>query len=96
MVVLTVATTENSCTVYFDEPIPNADHVRLISCLLYNSWQDWKRRGELQSFQKDNEAFSVFTFSEGHSTLEGMAKELENVFHSEKVKSDFSVLAEGI
>ena len=38
MVVLTVVATSNDHTIYFDQPIPKPDYIRLLSCLLYNSW----------------------------------------------------------
>ena len=45
MVVLTIVAQKNGETVYFDEPIPQAHFMKLISCSLYNSWHNLKREG---------------------------------------------------
>lgn len=47
MVVLTVVIPQNGHTVYFDEPIPKTDYIRLISCSLFNSWHNLKETGEI-------------------------------------------------
>jgi len=45
MVVLTIVTQENSKTIYFEEPIPKVHFMKLISCSLFNSWDNLKREG---------------------------------------------------
>ena len=45
MVILTVVTTENPHTVYFDQPIENPSYIRLLSCSLYNSWNSFEKDG---------------------------------------------------
>ena len=45
MVILTVVTTENPHTVYFDQPIKKPSYIRLLSCSLYNSWNSLERDG---------------------------------------------------
>ena len=38
MVLLTVVTTSNPHTLYFDHPIEKPNYIRLLSASLYNSW----------------------------------------------------------
>ena len=38
MVLLTVVTTSNPHTLYFDHPIEKPSYIRLLSASLYNSW----------------------------------------------------------
>ena len=45
MVILTVVTTENPHTVYFDQPIKKPSYIRLLSCSLYNSWNSLEKDG---------------------------------------------------
>ena len=45
MVILTVVTTENPHTVYFDQPIQKPSYIRLLSCSLYNSWDSLENDG---------------------------------------------------
>ena len=85
MFVLTVVATENPYTVFFDEPLPKADLVRLISCSLPNSWHNLKNQAAMSLRSKDGSTSSVKTLLEGHYTLEMMAKEIENIFKKEEV-----------
>ena len=45
MVILTVVTTENPHTVYFDQPIQKPSYIRLLSCSLYTSWNSLEKDG---------------------------------------------------
>ena len=42
MVLLTVVTTSNPHTLYFDHPIEKPNYIRLLSASLYNSWHNLK------------------------------------------------------
>ena len=42
MVLLTVVTTSNPYTLYFDHPIEKPNYIRLLSASLYNSWHNLK------------------------------------------------------
>ena len=42
MVLLTVVTTSNPHTLYFDHPIETPSYIRLLSASLYNSWHNLK------------------------------------------------------
>ena len=44
MVVLTVVTTSNPHTLYFDHPIEKPSYIRLLSASLYNSWHNLKEK----------------------------------------------------
>ena len=43
MVLLTVVTTSNPHTLYFDHPIEKPSYIRLLSVSLYNSWHNLKK-----------------------------------------------------
>ena len=55
MVIVTLTTSKNLHTVYFDQPIPKPSYIRLLSCSLYNSWSSlendvivyYKKRGQV-------------------------------------------------
>ncbi len=73
MVVLTVTTTENPHTVNFDYPIPKPSYIRLLSCSLYNSWDNLKKEGEISLFDyKTEDAATIIKFLPGHYTLESI------------------------
>ena len=72
MVILTVVTKENPHTVYFDQPIQKPSYIRLLSCSLYNSWFNLKKKGAITLFDKDEKPFEV-SFLEGNYTLDSLA-----------------------
>ena len=45
MVVLTIVTSKNRETVYFDPPLPKVHFMKFLSCSLYNSWDTLKNEG---------------------------------------------------
>ena len=45
MVVLTIVTSNNGETIYFDLPFPKVHYMKLLSCSLYNSWDTLKNGG---------------------------------------------------
>ena len=77
MVILTVVTTENPHTVYFDQPIENPSYIRLLSCSLYNSWFNLKEEGAITLLDTVEKPFKV-TFLPGHYTLDALASEIRN------------------
>ena len=83
MVVLTVVTHSNPHTVYFDQPIPQPNYIRLLSCSLYNSWYNLKKEGEillLPDGKKDkNKANVIKKFLPGHYTIDELEKELKSL-----------------
>ena len=44
MVLLTIVTTWNPHTVYFDHDIANPNYIRLLSASIYNSWHNLKKK----------------------------------------------------
>ena len=77
MVVLTVVTHSNPHTVYFEQPIPQPNYIRLLSCSLYNSWHNLKKEGEIALFDDNTDnAATIIKILPGHYTLESIAKEL--------------------
>ena len=77
MVIVTVVTTENPHTVYFDQPIENPSYIRLLSCSLYNSWFNLKEEGAITLLDTVEKPFKV-TFLPGHYTLDALASEIRN------------------
>ena len=79
MVLLTVVTTSNPHTLYFDHPIEKPNYIRLLSASLYNSWNNLKKIGKLTVHDKDNNPRSYLLFP-GFYTLETLAFIFENTF----------------
>ena len=76
MVILTLTTTENPHTVYFDQPIQKPSYIRLLSCSLYNSWFNLKEGGKIFYTNKNLEKSE--SILPGNYTIEEMAKTIEN------------------
>ena len=79
MVLLTVVTTSNPHTLYFDHPIEKPNYIRLLSASLYNSWHNLKKIGQITVHDKDNNPRSYLLFP-GFYTLETLAFIFENIF----------------
>ena len=75
MVVLTIVTQKNGKTIFFDEPIPQIQFMKLISCSLYNSWDTLKNEGTFSIIQQDK-SIKVSKLPPGHYTLEAIAEAL--------------------
>ena len=56
----------NEHTVYFDQPIPKPNYIRLLSFSLYNSWYNLKRTGEIAVFDDDKKALTIIELTPGH------------------------------
>ena len=72
MVILTLTTTENLHTVYFDQPIQKPSYIRLLSCSLYNSWFNLKEGGKIFYTNKNLEKSE--SILPGNYTIEEMVK----------------------
>ena len=79
MVLLTVVTTSNPHTLYFDHPIEKPSYIQLLSVSLYNSWHNLKQIGQITVYDKDNNPRSYLLFL-GFYTLETLAFIFENIF----------------
>ena len=84
MVILTLTTTENPHTVYFDQPIQKPSYIRLLSCSLYNSWFNLKKKGAITLLDDVEKPFKV-TFLQGHYTLDALASEIKHSLSKHKV-----------
>ena len=89
MTILTIITNSNDHTVYFEKPLERGfEYIRLISCSLFNSWYNLKKRGEIGFF--DN--FGITTtkiIPPGNYTLSSIGKKLQEIFNDEGVEVKF-------
>ena len=89
MVVLRICTKTNPYIVYFDQPLTKPSYIRLISCTLYNSWYNLKKRGEITWFTTSpNKEGTVLTIAPGNYDLTTIKRWIDHVFRNEKVKLD--------
>ena len=79
MVLLTVVTTSNPHTLYFDHPIEKPNYIRLLSASLYNSWHNLKKIGRLTVYDKNKNPRSHLFFP-GFYTLETLSYIFENTY----------------
>ena len=79
MVLLTVVTTSNPHTLYFDHPIEKPNYIRLLSASLYNSWHNLKKIGRLTVYDKNKNPRSHLFFP-GFYTLETLAYIIKNTY----------------
>ena len=91
MVILTLTTTENPHTVYFNQPIQKPSYIRLLSCSLYNSWFNLKEVGKIfyTDDKKNQRSESILP---GNYTIEEIAKTLQNSFkkYGEVIKTEIN------
>ena len=80
MVILTLTTTENPHTVYFDQRIQKPSYIRLLSCSLYNSWFNLKEGGKIFYTNETKKLEKSESILPGNYTIEEMAKTIENSF----------------
>ena len=69
MVVLTIVTKKNGETFFFDEPLPKAHFMKLVSCSLYNSWNNLSTWGTVRTVN-NSKNFDLLSVPSGHHTLE--------------------------
>ena len=79
MVLLTVVTTSNPHTLYFDHPIEKPNYIRLLSASLYNSWQNLKKTGRLTAYDSKGNPQSYILFP-GFYSLEALNAMFTNAF----------------
>ena len=85
MVLLTVVTTSNPHTLYFDHPIEKPNYIRLLSTSLYNSWYNLKDNGALILRTLATRKFTK-TIKQGHYTLEQLSKEITGAFKAQNAE----------
>ena len=79
MVVLTVVAPSNYHTIYFKHPLPKPNYIRLISCSLYNSWDNLKSNSALSLNENQNKPKTVMLL-QGHYTMKTLAKRSRKSF----------------
>ena len=82
MVVLTIVTQKNGETIFFDEPIPEVNFMKLISCSLYNSWDTLKTENVAILRNEEDEPIKVSKIPPGHYNLENFKTLIDGLFES--------------
>ena len=91
MVLLTVVTTSNPHTLYFDHLIEKPNYIRLLSASLYNSWYNLAENGTMsvrraQGGQSSGAGSPTYvSITAGHYTPESMAKAITEAFKKENI-----------
>ena len=75
MVLLTVVTTANPHTMYFDHPIEKPSYIRLLSASLYTSWHNLKEEAVIYATDPALEAILL----PGHYTVDSLVKEFNDL-----------------
>ena len=73
MVLLTVVTTSNPHTLYFDHPIEKPSYIRLLSASLYNSWYTLKEEAVISTTDPNRTLEAKLL--PGHYTIDSLVKE---------------------
>ena len=74
MVLLTIVTTSNPHTLYFDHDLMKLSYIRLLSASIYNSWHNLKTKGEISLFDPEIKKTTVRSLLPGHYNLDRIAK----------------------
>ena len=85
MVLLTIVTTSNPHTLYFDHPIEKPSYIRLLSASLYNSWHNLKENASMVYLDLTTNKTFTRTLIKGHYTLKRLAKEFQGAFAAQQV-----------
>ena len=98
MVLLTVVTTSNPHTLYFDHPIEKPSYIRLLSASLCNSWYNLKQNASIVYLDLDTNKTFTKTLSPGHYTLEQLAKIIQEAFTDRSVdlKAELNTIRGGL
>ena len=85
MVLLTVVTTSNPHTLYFEHPIEKPNYIRLLSASLYNSWHNLKEEAVI--YATDPNRTLEVKLLPGHYTVDSLVKEFNDLSsHNPKFK----------
>ena len=77
MVLLTIVTTSNPHTLYFDHPIKKPSYIRVLSTSIYNSWYILKKSGAISTLPDGNGSSPVIPFLPGNYTVDSLVEEFE-------------------
>ena len=78
MVLLTIVTTSNPHTLYFDHPIEKPSYIRLLSASLYNSWYNLKHADYISRPTGDGSTTNIL-FQPGHYTLDSFVEDFAQI-----------------
>ena len=68
----------NGETVYFDQPLPKVQFMKLLSCSLYNSWDKLKNEGSVGFVDKKNSpSGSISKLAASHYNLDSLTKKYQ-------------------
>ena len=84
MVFLTLTTSKNPHTVYFDQPIQKPSYIRLLSCSLYNSWNSLEKDGIIFSKKVNEQDEKTRYLRMGNYSLDDIGDIFEKGFLDEK------------
>ena len=90
MVLLTIFTTSNPHTLYFDHAITKPRYIRLLSASIYNSWYNLKKGAAVSTLPGSNGSSSVIPLAAGNYTIDSLAEEFNNM---KKIKSSIDLIA---
>ena len=90
MVLLTIVTTSNPHTLYFDHAIMKPSYIRLLSASIYNSWHNLKKSAAVSTLPDSNGTSSVIPLAAGNYTVDSLAEEFNNMT---KIKSSTNLTA---
>ena len=82
MVLLTVVTTSNPHTLYFDHPIEKPSSILLLSASLYNSWHNLKEEAVIYADTPNGTQDAKLL--PGHYTVESLVKEFNELGSNKK------------
>ena len=85
MVLLTIFTTSNPHTLYFDHPIEKPNYIKLLSMSLYNSWYNLKQNAAIVYNNLSNNKTLTKSFIPGHYTIKQLAKAIQGAFPPDTV-----------
>ena len=77
MVLLTIFTTSNPHTLYFDHPIEKPNYIRLLSASLYNSWHNLKDEAVIYADTPNNTLDAKLL--PGHYTADALVNEFNDL-----------------
>ena len=98
MVLLTVVTTSNPHTLYFDHPIEKPNYIRLLSASLYNSWYNLKQNASIVYLDLNTNKTFTKTLIPGHYTLGTIAKIIKEAFTDQSLdlKAELNTINGGL
>ena len=79
MVLLTIVTTSNPHTVYFDHDLMKPSYIRLLSASIYNSWNNSKEEAVISTTAGSNGSTTKVNLLPGHHIIDSSVKEFNEI-----------------